>query len=507
MSTVEYFPGIGPVPHAGESTPEGHGFRFYEPDRVVAGKSMREHLRFAVCWWHSFSWHGSDVFGAPTRRPAWAVAGDSPLAAAERQANAAFEFFTKLGVDYFTFHDRDVAPEGGDFRESQDNFRRLVDTLEGHMATSGKKLLWGTANLFGHPRYAAGAATSPDPEVFACAAAQVADALEATHRLGGANYVLWGGREGYESLLNTDLKRERQQFAKFLSIVADHKARIGFKGTLLIEPKPFEPTKHQYDFDTAAVHGFLLQFGLAEQFKVNIEANHATLSGHSFAHEIAYAIANGILGSIDANRGDPQLGWDTDQFPNDVAEAAHVMLLILKAGGLGSGGFNFDAKLRRTSVDAEDLFHAHVGGMDTIARGLLIADRMRSDGRLDELLEARYSRWCGALGSAFLAGRESLASLRQQHARRLVGRRTLVLIISDGLDTGEPQELARELAWLRRSAGRILWLNPLLRFDGYAPIARGAAELHKAVHGMLAVHNLSRLEDLAASLAALMRVR
>lgn len=417
MSTVEYFPGIGRVPHASQAAAGDLAFRHYDPDRVVSGRKMRDHLRFSVCWWHTFSWHGSDVFGAPTRRPPWIVASDSPMQNAERQATAAFEFFAKLGVDYFTFHDRDVAPEGADFRESQDSFRRMVDVLERHMAESGIKLLWGTANLFSHPRYAAGAATSTDPEVFACAAAQVADALDATQRLGGANYVLWGGREGYDTLLNTDLKRERQQFARFLAMVAEHKARIGFSGALMIEPKPFEPTKHQYDFDTAAVHGFLLQFGLADQFKVNIEANHATLSGHSFAHEIAYAIGNGILGSIDANRGDPQLGWDTDQFPNDVAEAAQVMLLILEGGGLGSGGFNFDAKLRRTSVDAADLFYAHIGGMDTIARGLLIADRMRADGHLAALLQDRYSPWSSRLGCDILAGRESLASLRDRASR------------------------------------------------------------------------------------------
>ena len=417
MSSVEYFPGIGRVPHASQAAAGDLAFRHYDPDRIVSGRKMRDHLRFSVCWWHSFSWHGSDVFGAPTRRLPWVVASDSPMQNAERQAAAAFEFFAKLGVDYFTFHDRDVAPEGADFRESQDSFRRMVDVLERHMAESGIKLLWGTANLFSHPRYAAGAATSTDPEVFACAAAQVADALDATQRLGGANYVLWGGREGYDTLLNTDLKRERQQFARFLAMVAEHKARIGFSGALMIEPKPFEPTKHQYDFDTAAVHGFLLQFGLADQFKVNIEANHATLSGHSFAHEIAYAIGNGILGSIDANRGDPQLGWDTDQFPNDVAEAAQVMLLILEGGGLGSGGFNFDAKLRRTSVDAADLFYAHIGGMDTIARGLLIADRMRADGHLAALRDDRYSPWSSRLGADILAGRESLASLRDRASR------------------------------------------------------------------------------------------
>lgn len=410
--TTEYFPGVEKIRYRGPESPEPLSYRYYDADRIVAGRSMREHLRFAVCWWHSFAWHGADTFGAPTRSLPWVVAGDDPMVTARRQAAAAFEFFTKLGVDYFTFHDRDVAPEGMDLSSSQDNFRRMVDVLEEHMAATSVRLLWGTANLFGHPRYASGAATSPDPEVFACAAAQVADALDATHRLGGANYVLWGGREGYETLLNTDLKRERQQLARFLALVAEHKSRIGFTGTLLIEPKPFEPTKHQYDFDSAAVHEFLLEHGLADQFKLNIEANHATLSGHSLAHEVAFAIANGIFGSIDANRGDPQLGWDTDQFPNDVVEAAHVMYLILKSGGLRQGGFNFDAKLRRSSVDPEDLFHAHIGGMDTIARGLLIAARIREDGRLDRLLEERYSGWKGALGQSILQGSTTLAGLR-----------------------------------------------------------------------------------------------
>jgi xylose isomerase len=417
VSTREYFPGVGRIRHLGSTTDEPLAFRHYDPDRIVAGRRMRDQLRFAVCWWHTFSWQGSDVFGAPTRRSPWLVPGEDLMQAASRQAEAAFEFLTKLGVDYFTFHDRDVAPEGSTFAESQENFRRMVDVLGGHMAASGKQLLWGTANLFGHPRYASGAATSHDPQVFACAAAQVADALEATHRLGGANYVLWGGREGYDTLLNTDMRRERQQLARFLALVAEHKAKIGFKGTLLLEPKPYEPTKHQYDFDAAAVHGFLLQFGLADQYRLNIEANHATLAGHSFAHEIAYATANGIFGSIDANRGDPQLGWDTDQFPNDVAEAAQVMALILKAGGLGTGGFNFDAKLRRSSVDPEDLFHAHIGGMDTIARGLLIAEQMLADGRLDALLEARYAPWGGDLGHRILGGLESLAGLRDRAIR------------------------------------------------------------------------------------------
>jgi xylose isomerase len=290
----------------------------------------------------------------------------------------------------------------------------MLDTLQEQMARTGRKLLWGTANLFGHPRYAAGAATNPDPEVFACAAAQVADALEATHRLGGENYVLWGGREGYETLLNTDLQRESQQLARFLALVAEHKARIGFEGTLLIEPKPFEPTKHQYDFDAAAVHAFLVKFGLDKEYRLNIEANHATLAGHDFAHEVAYAVANGLFGSIDANRGDARLGWDTDQFPNDVAEATLLMTVILKAGGFGSGGMNFDAKLRRQSCAPEDLFHAHIGGIDTLARGLLNAARILEDGVFDRFVAERYAGWSTELGRDILDGRVSLDGLRRR---------------------------------------------------------------------------------------------
>jgi xylose isomerase len=412
MPAPSAFPHIERISYEGPDSDNPLAFRWYDANRQIAGRSMREHLRFAVCWWHSFSWAGSDVFGAPTFAHPWYLGGRDEMERAALRCDAAFEFMTKLGVDWFTFHDRDLAPEGDSFRESQLRFARMLERVEADMARTGLNLLWGTANLFSHPRYASGAATSPCPEVFACAAAQVADALEATHRLGGANYVLWGGREGYDSLLNTDLKREAQQMASFLSLVAEHKARIGFRGQLLLEPKPFEPTKHQYDYDSATVHAFLVKFGLEKEFRLNIETNHATLAGHDFAHEVAYAIAHDLFGSVDANRGDPRLGWDTDQFPNDIAEATQVMTLILKAGGLSPGGFNFDAKLRRASTAAEDLFHAHIGGMDTLARGLLNAERILAGGEFEHALKQRYARWSGALGANIMGGRADLGTLR-----------------------------------------------------------------------------------------------
>jgi xylose isomerase len=325
--------------------------------------------------------------------------------------DAGFELLEKLGAPFFCFHDRDVAPEGASLRETNALLDRALARVEEAMARTGKRLLWGTANLFGHPRYAAGAATSPDPEVFAFAAAQVKRCLEATSRLGGANYVLWGGREGYDTLLNTDLRRELDQLGRFLALVAEHKHRIGFPGTLLIEPKPFEPTKHQYDFDCAAVFAFLQRYGLAGEYKLNIEVNHATLAGHDFPHEIAYAVAHGIFGSVDANRGDPRLGWDTDQFPNDPLEWALSLREILKGGGIGTGGFNFDAKLRRQSVDPEDLVHAHVGGMDAIARGLLAAEAILADGALDRAVDERYAGWDGALGREIRGGKRGLPEL------------------------------------------------------------------------------------------------
>ncbi len=408
---MTHFPEVERIPFEGLHGEHPLAFRYYDRDRVVLGKRMHEHTRFAVCFWHSFCWPGSDVFGAGTFERAWLTGGDDALELAELKIDAAFEFIQKLGAPFFCFHDRDVAPEGETLRESHAILDRLLERVEKQMSRTGTRLLWGTANLFGHPRYAAGAATNPDPEVFAYAAAQVKHCLEATQRLGGANYVLWGGREGYETLLNTDLGRELAQLGRFLQLVVEHKHKIGFTGTLLIEPKPFEPTKHQYDFDAAAVYAFLQKFGLEREIKLNIEVNHATLAGHDFEHEVGYAIANGIFGSIDANRGDPRLGWDTDQFPNDPREWALVWCQILRNGGMHSGGFNFDAKLRRQSVEATDLFHAHVGGMDAIARGLLAAEAMLEDGRLQRFVDERYAGWKGALGREILGGRQSLEDL------------------------------------------------------------------------------------------------
>ncbi len=340
--------------------------------------------------------------------------GSDALRAAELKAEVAFDFFAKLGAPYFCFHDRDVAPEGSTPRESKRLLEHMVECLQGHMQRTGVKLLWGTANLFSHRRYMSGAATNPDPAVFAFAAAQVKEVLEATHLMGGENYVLWGGREGYETLLNTDLKQELEQLGRFMNLVVEHKHKIGFTGTILIEPKPREPTKHQYDFDSAAVHAFLQRYGLDKEIKLNIEANHATLAGHSFEHEIAYALANGIFGSVDMNRGDPQLGWDTDQFPNSVAEVALALHAILQGGGFGSGGINFDAKIRRQSIDAEDLFHGHIGAMDTCAQALLAAAAMFEDGALTGAVRERYAGWQTARGQNLLAGKLSLADLSTQ---------------------------------------------------------------------------------------------
>ncbi len=401
----DFFPeALGRIPFAGIHSDDPLTYKVYNPDRLVLGKRMEDHLRIAVCFWHSFNWPGSDVFGAGTFDRPWLDPRLDPMAAARAKLDAAFEFFEKLGVPYFCFHDRDIAPEGRTFAESTSNLTTILDEAQEQMARTGIRLLWGTANLFSNPRYAAGAATNPDPEVFAYAAAQVKVMLEATHRLGGANYVLWGGREGYETLLNTDLVREEQQFGRFLGMVAEHRARIGFKGALLIEPKPQEPTKHQYDYDVATVQGFLARHGLATEYRVNIEANHATLAGHSFHHEVATAIALGIFGSIDANRGDYQNGWDTDQFPNSVDELALALYEIVRAGGLGSGGFNFDAKLRRQSLDRTDLFHGHIGGIDTLARALLAAAAMVEHGTLERYREERYAGWAGDLGRSILAG-------------------------------------------------------------------------------------------------------
>ncbi len=410
---TSYFKDIEPIQYRGPDSDDALAFRHYDKDRLVLGKRMEDHLRFAVCYWHTFCWNGLDPFGAGTFQRPW-FEGGSPMELARMKADAAFDFFAKLGAPYYCFHDRDVAPEGATPRESHENFRRMVDVLGEHQQRTGMKLLWGTANLFSHRRFMSGAATNPDPEIFALAAAQVRDALDATRRLGGENYVLWGGREGYETLLNTRIGQELDQMGRFLNLVVEHKHKIGFKGAILIEPKPREPSKHQYDFDVATVYGFLARHGLEKEVKVNIEANHATLSGHSFEHEIALAGALGILGSIDMNRGDAQLGWDTDQFPHNVPDTALAMYHILQAGGLGSGGLNFDAKVRRQSIDAVDLFHGHIGGIDVSARGLLVAEQMILDGRLKAAVDARYAGWNTAHGQAVLAGRVSLSELADQ---------------------------------------------------------------------------------------------
>ncbi len=407
-----------PIRYEGPDSDNPLAFRWYDADRVVAGRSMADHLRMATSYWHSFNWDGFDIFGQGTLDRPWLAVGLDPIEAAKVKADAAFEFFEKLTIPFWCFHDRDLAPEGDSFRQSCANLDAMVEVAASHMERTGTRLLWGTANLFSHPRYQAGAATNPDPEVFAYAAAQVCHVLEATHRLGGENYVLWGGREGYETLLNTDLKRELDQMARFLHLVVEHKHRIGFAGAILIEPKPFEPTKHQYDYDVSAVHAFLQRYDLADEIQVNIEVNHATLAGHDFAHEIAVAFAAGIFGSIDANAGDDRLGWDVDRFPVSVEQMTLGMYEILRGGGFSTGGLNFDAKLRRQSSERDDLFHAHIGGMDTMARSLLAAAAMLESGELERVRSERYGGWDSELGAEILEGRIGLETLRE---RTLVG--------------------------------------------------------------------------------------
>jgi xylose isomerase len=400
---------VDSVRYEGPDSQSAFAFRHYDAERVLLGKPMREHLRMAVCYWHSFCSTGSDVFGNEVFLRPWL--NSDPMVQARLKTETAFEFFQKLGVPYYTFHDTDVAPEGATLKEYRSNLDEIVDLMGKQQELTGVKLLWGTANLFGHPRYAAGAATNPDPEVFACAATQVCSAMNATMKLGGVNYVLWGGREGYDTLLNTDLVRERKQLGRFMQMVVEHKHSTGFKGQLLIEPKPHEPTKHQYDRDVATVHGFLKEFGLDAEIKLNVEANHATLAGHSFHHEVASAIALGIFGSVDANRGDPQNGWDTDQFPNSVEELSLVLYEILKSGGLGQGGFNFDAKVRRQSMGMEDLFYGHIGAMDTLALALEKAVKLIEKDFLSEFRDIRYANWNSELGQSILNGGHSLVTL------------------------------------------------------------------------------------------------
>ncbi len=407
---TDYFSDIPTITYKGPDSDDDLAYRWYDKDRVVLGKTMAEHLRFAVCMWHTFCWPGSDVFGPGTfDRPWGAHAHTSEGAAMKREA--AFDFIKRLDVPFYCWHDVDVSAHATNVGEYGRYFGEAVDHLEQLQADSGLKLLWGTANLFSDPRYAAGGATNPDPEVFAWGAMQVRAALEATHRLGGANYVLWGGREGYETLTNTDMKRELDNMGRFLNLVVEHKHKIGFEGAILIEPKPFEPTKHQYDFDTATVYGFLKRYGLEDEVRVNIEANHATLASHTFEHEIATSAALGIFGSIDANRGDYQNGWDTDQFPNSVEELTRATLEIIRAGGFTTGGFNFDAKVRRQSLDAVDLFHGHIGGIDVVAKSLLNAAAIIEDGRIDAFKSQRYAGWDGDLGRMIHAEGTGLAAI------------------------------------------------------------------------------------------------
>ncbi len=407
---TDFFSTTTPLRFEGRDSHSPLAFHWYDRDRLVLERRMEDHLRFAVAYWHSFCWPGSDPFGGDTFKRPWMADGDT-MAAARQKADIAFELFHLLDVPFFCFHDRDIAPEGGSLAETNRNTREIAALLGRKMEGAKVKLLWGTANLFSHRRFMAGAATNPDPDVFRWCASQVRTALEVTHGLGGENYVLWGGREGYETLLNTDMKRELDQLGRFLNLVVEHKHKIGFTGTILIEPKPQEPTKYQYDHDVATVWGFLQQYGLEREVKLNIEANHATLAGHSFEHEIALAVALGILGSIDMNRGDEQSGWDTDQFPNSVETTSLALYHILKAGGLGTGGLNFDAKLRRQSIDPDDLIVAHAGAMDVCARALLIAARMIEDGGLARQLTDRYSLWDAEEGRAMLSGQRSLAEI------------------------------------------------------------------------------------------------
>ena len=409
MSTQPtYFAEIAPIAYKGPDSTDELSYRFYDKDRVVLGKRMEDHLRFAVCFWHTFSWNGLDIFGAPTFGRPWLAGAMDSKAAAWKRAEG-FDFIKKLGVPFYCFHDVDVMAAATNAKEHTQYLAEAVDDLERLQGETGIKLLWGTANLFSNPRFMSGGATNPDPEVFAFGALQVRQALEATNRLGGSNYVLWGGREGYETILNTNLKKELDQLGRFLNLVVEHKHKIGFKGTILIEPKPHEPTKHQYDFDTATVYGFLKNYGLEKEVKVNIEANHATLAGHTFEHELAMANALGIFGSIDANRGDHQNGWDTDQFPNSVEEITLAMLEVFRAGGFKDGGFNFDSKVRRQSVDPADLFYGHVGAIDVIAKGLLNAAALIEDGRLDALKTERYAGWDSEIGQTVAKG--SLADI------------------------------------------------------------------------------------------------
>ncbi len=403
---------VSSVRYEGPGTAKALAFRHYNPAEVIDGKTMKEHMRFSIAYWHAFRGVGSDPFGPGTISRPWEQ-GNDPVSVALVRMDAAFEFFQKIQAPFWCFHDRDIAPEGRSLAESNRNLDKLIAHAKAHQKASGVKLLWGTANLFSNPRYMCGAATNPDAHVFAYAAAQVKKALDVTKELGGENYVFWGGREGYETLLNTNLKREQAHLARFMHMALDYAKSIGFKGQFLIEPKPKEPTKHQYDFDVASGIAFLRTYGLEKHFKFNIETNHATLAGHSFQHEIEVAAAAGMLGSIDANAGDLLLGWDTDQFNTDIRELTLAMISILKAGGLGTGGFNFDAKLRRPSIDAEDLFYAHIGGMDAYALAFKLARRILAEGKFERFVANRYLSYDSGYGRDIEKGRVGFRELNK----------------------------------------------------------------------------------------------
>jgi xylose isomerase len=405
---TDFFKGLTQAKYEGPNSPNPLAYHHYNKDEMIAGKRMEDHIRPAVAYWHSFAWEGGDPFGGRTFNRPWY---DKGMEGAKIKADVAFELFDLLDIPFFCFHDADIAPEGATLAESNKNVRAIGEIFAKKMQSQRTKLLWGTANMFSNRRYMAGAATNPDPDVFAYAAGQVKNVLELTHELGGSNYVLWGGREGYETLLNTNVKQELDQAARFLTLVVEHAKKIGFKGTILIEPKPQEPSKHQYDYDVATVYGFLKTYGLEKEVKVNIEVGHAFLAGHTFEHELHLARSLGILGSVDANRNDLQSGWDTDQFPNNPGEMTLAFYEILKNGGLGNGGFNFDAKVRRQSIDPADLMHGHIGGLDTLARGLKGAVALIADGTFDKTREARYAGWKTAEAQAMLKGERSLADI------------------------------------------------------------------------------------------------
>ena len=410
MANKEYFKGINKIQFEGKESDNPLAFKYYNPNQMVAGKTMSEWFKFSIAYWHTFCGQGGDPFGPGTQNFPWDQSTD-PIQAAKDKADAAFEFINKIGFDYFCFHDYDLVQEAGTFAESEKRLDTITDYIKGKQAESGVKLLWGTANCFSNPRYMNGAATNPDFNVLARAGGQVKLALDATIKLGGENYVFWGGREGYMSLLNTDMGREIDHMGQFLTVARDYARAQGFKGTFFIEPKPMEPTKHQYDFDSATAIGFLKEYGLDQDFKLNIEVNHATLAQHTMQHEMAVAAKAGMLGSIDANRGDYQNGWDTDQFPNNIQEATEAMLVLIEAGGLQGGGVNFDAKIRRNSTDMDDVFHAHIGGADTFARALLTADKIMTSSAYNSLREKRYSSFDAGKGKDFEGGKLDLKDL------------------------------------------------------------------------------------------------